>query len=185
VEDVNNTFGAANGNGSPRTPALESWQRAYIALGSNLEGPRKQVQHASSRLAELPFTRLVQLSPLYLSRPLGPVAQPDYVNAVAGILTDLDPEALLKELKAIETSMGRPPVHPRWGPRIIDLDLLSHGEQVRATPELTLPHPGIVQRNFVLYPLADIAPDLRLPGLGSVSELKERVGCGGLTRLPD
>jgi 2-amino-4-hydroxy-6-hydroxymethyldihydropteridine diphosphokinase len=102
---------------------------------------------------------------------------------VAGLLTQLTPEALLDQLKTLETRLGRPPVHPRWGPRIIDLDLLAHGQASRATDRLTLPHPGIVERNFVLYPLADIAPDLTLPGMGRVRELRERVGSGGLKLL--
>jgi 2-amino-4-hydroxy-6-hydroxymethyldihydropteridine diphosphokinase len=171
------------GPGKGTAPAA-SWQPAYIALGSNLEGPRAQVLRAAERLRELPLSRLIRLSPLYESRPLGPVAQPDFINAVAGLLTQLEPEALLDQLKAIETTLGRPPVHPRWGPRIIDLDLLVHGRASRSTERLTLPHPGIVERNFVLYPLADIAPDLAIPGLGGrVSELKERVGPGGLRLL--
>jgi 2-amino-4-hydroxy-6-hydroxymethyldihydropteridine diphosphokinase len=162
-----------------------SWQPVYIALGSNLDEPRVQVLRAVARLRELPLSRLVRLSPLYRSQPFGPVTQPDFVNAVAGMLTQLTPEALLERLQAIERSLGRPAVHPRWGPRIIDLDVLAHGQQVCATERLTLPHPGIVERNFVLYPLAAVAPDLELPGLGRVSELKQRVDAGGLELLPD
>ncbi len=162
---------------------MEIWRPAYIGMGSNLAGPRAQVLTARERLARIPFTRVLLTSPLYRSRPLGPIAQPDFVNAVAGVLTRLEPAALLKELHALETALGRPPQHERWGPRIIDLDLLSFGREQRSEAELTLPHPGIVERNFVLYPLADIAPDLDLPGLGRVADLKKRVTSEGLTLL--
>ena len=159
------------------------WQPAYIGVGSNLEDPRTQVLAALARLGDLPKTRLVLASRLYRSRPLGRVAQPDFVNAVAGILTRLDPNALLTELRAIESAMGRPKRHERWGPRIIDLDLLAHGRERRTEAELTLPHPGIVERNFVLYPLAEIAPDLELPGFGRVADLAAAVTAEGITLL--
>jgi 2-amino-4-hydroxy-6-hydroxymethyldihydropteridine diphosphokinase len=159
------------------------WRPAYVGVGSNLEDPRAQVLRAIDRLAQLPLTRLELTSPLYRSRPLGPVVQPDFVNAVAGLLTRLDAPALLAELRTLEAALGRPARHPRWGPRVIDLDLLSHGRERRTEPALTLPHPGIPERNFVLYPLADIAPDLDLPGLGRVAELAGRVTAEGLARL--
>ncbi len=162
--------------------ALPVWRPAYIGIGSNLEEPRSQVMRAWERLQHLPDTRAVRLSPLYRSRPFGPLAQPDFVNAVAGLLTRLDARALFGALKAIEAALGRQP-GPRWGPRVIDLDLLVHGDERRAEPDLILPHPGIVERNFVLYPLADIAPDLDVPGLGPVSELKARLAPEGLGRL--
>jgi 2-amino-4-hydroxy-6-hydroxymethyldihydropteridine diphosphokinase len=160
---------------------MECWQPAYIGVGSNLEDPRKQVQTACAKLAQLPRTRLVLTSPLYASRPFGPVRQPDFVNAVAGLLTQLEPEGVLRELRALESAMGRTAPRERWGPRIIDLDLLAYAHERRSQPSLTLPHPGIVERNFVLYPLADIAPDLQLPGMGRVAELKGRVTNDGLT----
>ena len=162
---------------------MEIWHPAYIGMGSNLSDPRAQVLEARARLAGLALTRVVLTSPLYRSRPLGPVAQPDFVNAVAGVLTQLEPAALLAALQALEVALGRPPRHERWGPRIIDLDLLAHGRERRSEAALTLPHPGIVERNFVLYPLADIAPDLDLPGLGRVAELKGRVTPEGLSLL--
>ena len=162
---------------------MDRWQPAYVGVGSNLEDPRAQVLAAIARLGRLRRTRLLLASSLYRSRPFGPVAQRDFVNAVAGILTQLEPPALLKELKAIESSMGRPEPHERWGPRIIDLDLLAHGSERRDEVELTLPHPGIVERNFVLYPLAEIAPDLDLPGLGRVADLAAAVTAEGITRL--
>jgi 2-amino-4-hydroxy-6-hydroxymethyldihydropteridine diphosphokinase len=162
---------------------MDTWQPAWIGVGSNLEDPRGKVLAALERLKQLPRSRLVSTSRLYRSRPFGPVAQPDFVNAVAGVLTQLDPPALLKELHAIEVSMGRPEHHDRWGPRIIDLDLLAWGRERRSDAQLTLPHPGIVERNFVLYPLAEIAPDLDLPGLGRVADLAAAVTAEGLTLL--
>jgi 2-amino-4-hydroxy-6-hydroxymethyldihydropteridine diphosphokinase len=162
---------------------MMKWQPAYIGLGSNLGDPRAQVLAAQERLASLPRTLLVLRSPLYGSRPLGPGVQGDYVNAAAGVLTQLDPQALLAELRSIELAFGRPPVHEKWGPRVLDLDLLVVGRERRSEPELTLPHPGIVERNFVLYPLSDIAPDLDVPGLGRVAELKGRVSASGIWPL--
>ena len=162
---------------------MEIWRPAYIGVGSNLADPRAQVLSACAKLGHIPLTRLVSSSRLYRSRPLGPIAQPDFVNAVAGVLTQLDSAALLAALRALEAALGRPAQHERWGPRIIDLDLLSYAREQRAEPALTLPHPGIVERNFVLYPLADIAPDLDLPGLGRVAELAGRVTSEGLAPL--
>ena len=162
---------------------MHTWRPAYIGVGSNLADPHHQVTNACTRLGDLSLTRVVLTSPLYRSRPLGPVAQPDFVNAVAALLTQLTSPTLLAALRALETALGRPPRHERWGPRIIDLDLLSYGREQRSDADLTLPHPGIVERNFVLYPLADIAPDLDLPGLGRVTELKGRVTSAGLERL--
>ena len=164
-----------------RTVAV--WQPAYIGLGSNLQDPGAQVLRAYAALERVPSTRAVSRSPLYRSKPLGPVSQPDFVNAVAGVLTQLGPRALLDELLAVERAFGRPAERERWGPRIIDLDLLVHGRERLQEPGLTLPHPGIVERNFVLYPLADLAPDLDVPGLGRVAELKGRLAPLGLERL--
>src|ERR1700757_141668 len=117
---------------------MDRWQPAYIGVGSNLEDPRTQVLAALERLGDLPKTHLVLASRLYRSRPFGKVAQPDFVNAVAGILTQLDPKVLLNELRAIESAMGRPKRHERWGPRIIDLDLIAYSCERRNEPELTL-----------------------------------------------
>jgi len=159
------------------------WQPAYIGLGSNLQDPRVQVLRACAALRALPATRLVRHSPLYRSKPFGPVPQPDFINAVAGLLTQLDARALLAELLALERSLGRPAERERWGPRVIDLDLLVYGRERREEPGLTLPHRGIVERNFVLYPLCDLAPDLDVPGLGRVAELRGRLASEGLERL--
>jgi 2-amino-4-hydroxy-6-hydroxymethyldihydropteridine diphosphokinase len=156
---------------------------AYVALGSNLDDPRAQVERAMAELDRLPGTRCVLRSSLYCSRPLGPVPQPDFVNAVTGLLTRLDPAALLAELKALETRLGRERPAVRWGPRRIDLDLLVHGGARIDSPGLQVPHPGIAGRAFVLVPLAEIAPDLEVPGAGRVRALLEKVDSSDLERL--
>ena len=141
------------------------------------------MQLARQRLEALPSTRLILISPLYRTRAFGPVQQPDFVNGVVGVLTQLEAPHLLSELQAIEIALGRPAAHEKWGPRVIDLDLLMFGDERRDDANLILPHPGIVERNFVLYPLADIAPDLDVPGLGRVAELKRRVSPDGIWPL--
>jgi len=160
------------------------WVPAYVAIGSNLDAPVAQIALAFEALAGLPRSRLVLRSPSYRSPPLGPVEQPDFINAVAGLLTRLEPMQLLSELKRCEARLGRARPVVRWGPRRIDLDLLLHGEAVCTGPELTLPHPGMAERAFVLAPLADVAPDLQVPGLGRVSTLAGRVDTSALERLP-
>jgi len=162
---------------------MELWQPAYIGVGSNLDEPLSQVRRAFESLAAIPDARVLLVSPLYSTRPMGPVDQPDFVNAVVGLLTRLDAKTLLSRLRAIESAFGRPERREKWGPRVIDLDLLVFGRERHSDSELTLPHPGVVDRNFVLYPLADIAPDLEVPGLGRVAELKGRVVSTGLHRL--
>lgn len=159
------------------------WMPAYVGLGSNLEGPQQQVERGFDALARLPETLLVARSRRYRSRPLGPQDQPDFVNAVAGLLTRLDPEALLAQLKQLEVTLGREQPVRRWGPRVIDFDLLLFGAEKRATPALTLPHPGLLERNWVLYPLQDIAPSLWVPGQGRVADLAERLGADGIEPL--
>jgi len=161
----------------------QRWVPAYVALGSNLDDPVAQVARAMDALGELPDTRLVLRSSLYRSRPFGPVEQPDFVNAVAGLLTALEPARLLQCLQATETRLGRKRPVVRWGPRRIDLDLLVHGGTRIAQPDLTVPHPGIAERAFVLVPLAEIAPDLLVPGAGSVRDLLARVDSSGVERL--
>ena len=161
------------------------WQPVYIGVGSNIENPRAQVQKAVDGLRALAPAdfRVVVVSPLYGTQPFGPVAQPDFVNGVIGAVTQLDAKTLLNRLQAIEAALGRPAQREKWGPRVIDLDVLLYGREQRQEPGLTLPHPGIVERNFVLYPLADIAPDLDVPGLGRVAELKRRVAPTGIWPL--
>lgn len=156
---------------------------AYVALGSNLDDPCRQVDRAFDALATLPDTRLVARSPSYRSPPLGPVSQPDFVNAAAGLLTRLAPRALLDALKSLEAALGRESPVVRWGPRRIDLDLLVHGAARVEEQGLSVPHPGLAERAFVLLPLADIAPDLEVPGIGRVRSLAARVDSQGLERI--
>jgi 2-amino-4-hydroxy-6-hydroxymethyldihydropteridine diphosphokinase len=156
---------------------------AYVALGSNLDDPRAQVERALAALGELPQSRLVLRSSLYSSEPLGPVEQPDFVNAVAGLLTVLDPGELLASLKELEVRLGRARPVVRWGPRRIDLDLLVHGTERSDVDELRLPHPGIAERAFVLVPLAEFAPDLVVPGLGRVRDLLAGLDTASLRRI--
>ena len=161
------------------------WRPAYVGIGSNLDEPAIQVRRALAALPELPQTRLVLNSTLYGSKPLGPAAQPDFVNAVAALLTQLEAPAFFQALRALEVALGREPPRVRWGPRRIDLDLLVFGAQRLASADLTLPHPGIVQRNFVLYPLCEVAPDLNVPGCGRVAALAAGVQSAGVWRLND
>ena len=158
------------------------WRPAYVALGSNLDRPRERVAEAFGRLAALPSTRVEARSRDYLTRPMGPQDQPDFVNAVGGLLTRLPAHGLLDALLDIERAMGRNR-QERWGPRIIDLDLIWMIGSVVDEPGLTLPHPGVSARNFVLYPLNDVAPTLVIPGHGRVLDLASRVGGDGLSVL--
>jgi 2-amino-4-hydroxy-6-hydroxymethyldihydropteridine diphosphokinase len=159
------------------------WQPAYVALGSNLSEPARQVERAIDALAGMAATRLVSRSSLWKSRPLGPADQADYINAVAGLLTTATPQVFLAALQELERRLGRTQPVVRWGPRVIDLDLLLYGDRRSDEPDLTLPHAGLHQRNFVLYPLAEIAAELWVPGRGRVRTLKHRVAGDGLERL--
>lgn len=159
------------------------WLPVYVGVGSNLEDPEAQVKRALGALARLPGCHFIACSPLYRTRPFGEVAQPPFVNAVAGLLTRSTPEELLAALRNLEGELGREAPRERWGPRIIDLDLLVVGREERATESLTLPHAGIAERDFVLYPLADLAPDLDIPRLGRAGMLRDRVANRGIERL--
>ncbi len=158
------------------------WRAAYVAIGSNLNHPRDRVLEALNRLSRLPAIHSVMASRLYRSHPMGPQEQPEYVNAAAGLVTQLSARGLLDAMLDLERSMGRHRSE-RWGPRIIDLDLIWMVGSPVEQPGLSLPHPGVSSRNFVLYPLADIAPTLRIPGLGLVLDLKSVVGDAGISAL--
>jgi 2-amino-4-hydroxy-6-hydroxymethyldihydropteridine diphosphokinase len=157
--------------------------RAYIGIGSNLNDPVARVQAAFGELQRLPDTRLAARSSLYGSKPMGPADQPDYVNAVAAVDTRMPAAELLQALARIEDRQGRTRGTMQWGPRTLDLDLLLYGEQCIATPTLTVPHPGMHERDFVLVPLAEIAGDLDIPGHGPLSILTPRCEQHDLVRL--
>jgi 2-amino-4-hydroxy-6-hydroxymethyldihydropteridine diphosphokinase len=159
------------------------WQPVYVGLGSNLEQPALQVRRALEALPTLTRTRLVSQSALYGSKPWGLAEQPDFVNAVAALLTQLTAQQFFQSLRALETQLGRTPTRVQFGPRRIDLDLLVFGQLQLDTPELKLPHPGIMQRNFVLFPLLEVAPDLMIPGNARVGEIAAQISPGGIWRL--
>lgn len=160
--------------------------RAFVALGSNLNEPVKQIEEASAALSELADTMLEARSPLYRNDALGSERQPAYVNGVAELRTGLDPHALLDALQAIEAAQGRTRNGTRWGPRNIDLDILLYGDMEICDARLRVPHPEMHLRRFVLEPLRDIAADLNVPGRGPLRDLIERAPCHALTKIaPD
>jgi 2-amino-4-hydroxy-6-hydroxymethyldihydropteridine diphosphokinase len=163
--------------------SVSVWQPAYVGLGANLDDPAAHVRRALDELDRISQTRLLAKSRLYRSAPLGPPDQPDYVNAVAGVLTLLGPEDLLRALNDIEARHGRGRSGPKWGPRTLDLDLLLYADLELRTEKLVLPHPGVHERAFVLVPLAEIAPGLRVPGHGRVETLARASDTGSLAAL--
>lgn len=156
---------------------------AYIALGANLDDPQASVRMALDELAQLPQSRLRASSSLYRTAPVGLAGQPDFINAVAEIATELDADRLLDELFAIERRFGRIRSEKN-GPRTLDLDLLLYDDLVCDTPHLHLPHPRLHLRAFVIVPLAEIAPDCRIPGRGSAAAWLPAVANQTIGRLP-
>ena len=159
------------------------WIPAYIGIGSNLQGPARRVEAAIGELSDIARTRVIRSSSKYRSAPFGGIEQPDFVNAVTAVLTQLDPPELLSALHEIEAAQGRERDDTRWGPRVLDLDLLVYAGRVVETPGLTIPHPGIGERNFVLLPLKEIAPDLVIPGLGRVASIPVDVSEPSISRI--
>ena len=159
------------------------WYPAYVGIGSNLQGPARQIENAIGLLAEIPRTHLISVSSSYRSRPFGGVEQPDFVNAVAALLTRLLPLELLAALQDIENRQGRERDDTRWGPRVLDLDLLVYSDRKVDETGLTLPHPGIGERNFVLLPLGEIAPELVVPGLGRVASIPVNMDEPSISRI--
>lgn len=155
---------------------------SYIALGSNLNDPRQQLEQALQALSKLPNSRFRARSAWYQSRAVGPGEQPDYLNGVVLVETSLEPLDLLDQLQAIEAAQGRVR-EERWAARTLDLDILLYGERVIETERLQVPHPRMTERNFVLYPLADISPDLLLPNGTSLASLLSRCSTDGLKRV--
>ncbi len=147
--------------------------QVYIALGSNLQSPVAQLQKALTSLSELPQVTVKKISPFYQSAPLGPQDQPDFINAVALLETSLSAIELLDVLQSIENNQGRVR-HRHWGERTLDLDILLFNNDVINTPRLTVPHYAMREREFVIVPLFDIAPNLMLPTGESVAELRKQ-----------
>jgi 2-amino-4-hydroxy-6-hydroxymethyldihydropteridine diphosphokinase len=155
----------------------------YIGIGSNLDNPLQQVRQAINELRQLADSEYIASSSLYRTSPMGPSEQPDYINAVSLLQTCLAPLDLLNELQAIENTHGRNRDVQRWGPRTLDLDILLYGEKIISDTRLCIPHPGLHERSFVLYPLQDINPDLVIPGYGPLAKLIEQCPHNVLERL--
>ncbi|GAW94662.1 MULTISPECIES: 2-amino-4-hydroxy-6-hydroxymethyldihydropteridine diphosphokinase [Colwellia] len=156
---------------------------AYIGLGSNLSNPRLQVSNAANEIADMPNTKVMALSSLYLSKPMGPQDQDDYINAVISLETCLSALELLDALQAIENAAGRVRKDNRWGARILDCDILLYGNEAIESPRLTVPHYGMKVREFVLWPLAEIAPNLNFPDGRSISSLANEISSNGIVKL--
>jgi len=155
---------------------------AYVALGANLGDPASTVRAAFGALANLPESRVVHTSSLYRTAPVGLADQPDFINAVAALETTLAPESLLDALLDLENRFGRLRAEKN-GPRTLDLDLLLYNDQLLDLPRLQLPHPRLHLRAFVLQPLAEISPDLVIPGRGSIAAWLPAVANQGIVRL--
>lgn len=155
---------------------------AYIGLGSNLENPLQQIKTAINDLQSLTDITIVSVSSLYQSPPMGPADQPDYINAVLSLETTLPPHKLLDALQSVEQLHGR--VRRRhWGERTLDLDILLYGEQILNDERLKIPHPGMHERAFVLYPLAEIAPEVEIPGIGALQKILPSCPQGDLQQV--
>ena len=150
--------------------------RVYIALGSNLASPLTQVNAAIAALGTLPDSRIVAVSGFYRTPPLGPQDQPDYLNAAVALETSLAPESLLDHTQRIELDQGRVRKAERWGPRTLDLDIMLFGDETLATPRLTVPHYDMKNRGFMLWPLFEIAPELRFPDGETLASVLARLG---------
>jgi len=147
---------------------------AYIGLGSNLSEPVKQVQSAIIEIKKIADSKIITASSLYLSKPMGPQDQDDYINAVIALETSLTPLELLDALQTIENKAGRIRKAERWGARILDLDIILFGNQVINTERLIIPHYGMTEREFVLLPLAEISPELTMPTGESIKILSQK-----------
>ena len=158
-------------------------QLAYIGLGSNLATPKQQIETALTAIQSLADCQLVSCSSLYASKPMGPADQPDYVNAVACVQTKLAPHDLLHHLQQIEQDHGRERKAQRWGPRTLDLDILLFGNEQLNDETLTVPHYGLCDREFVLYPLYEIAPQLVLPDGRSLHSVLQTCPLNGLSKI--
>lgn len=162
-----------------RTPAAT----AYLALGGNLGDRIAALREAARRIGSLPGTEVIARSRIYETPPWGKTDQAPFANAVLAVRTTLAPEQLLDSSLAIEAAMGRER-RERWGPRLIDIDVLAHGKARIASPKLTLPHPAMAERAFVLVPLLEIAPDFRLGGTSATAQL-EKLDRAGIVPIAD
>ena len=158
--------------------------RAFIAIGSNLQQPQLQVAQAFEGISRLPSTQLINRSSLYRTAPVSYEDQPDFINAVAEVETELPPLELLQALLSLENAQGRERPFPN-APRVLDLDLLLYNDTIMHTAELTLPHPRMHTRAFVLQPLAEIAADLLIPQHGNVAMLVTQCKDQGVEKLAD
>ncbi len=156
---------------------------AYIGLGSNLNNPEAQINAARAKIAQVEGVWELGFSSLYQSSPMGPQDQPDYINAVMSVSTSLAPHELLRCLQDIENKHGRVRSGERWGARTLDLDLLIYGDQQIDTADLKVPHPGVADRAFVLYPLNELNSQIRVPGIGNMADLLANCPMTGLKRL--
>ena len=157
--------------------------KAWLGLGSNQHQPVKQLVKALTKLDETPGISVLQKSCLYRTPPWGDEQQDEFINAVVQVETGLDPMSLLKALQSIEDNMGRTRTDRRWGPRIIDIDLLLFGRHIHHETELEIPHPRMHERAFVLLPLSTLDRALEVPGHGMVNALLQHLDCSGITKL--
>ena len=158
---------------------------AWLGLGSNLQQPVTRLRDALARLATADGVKILKTSSLYRTPPWGDENQDDFINAVALIETSLDAISLLRVLQSIENAMGRQRSGRRWGPRLIDIDLLLYGDQRYQSEQLELPHPRMHERAFVLKPLFELDETVRIPGQGAARELLKKLDCNGIFRLDD
>lgn len=156
---------------------------AYIGIGSNLSTPIKQIQEACAALKTIPQCIWKTVSSCYASKPMGPQDQPDYANAVALLETQLSCRDLLLQLQQIEQQQGRVRKAERWGPRTLDLDIILYGDVQISEPDLVVPHYGCKEREFVIYPLAEISPDIVFPDGETLQAVKKRLPLNGLQRV--
>ncbi len=158
-------------------------QLAYVGLGSNLSNPQARIAQAIGAIDKIQNTAVVKVSSMYLSKPMGPQDQNDYINAVVALHTSLSALALLDALQAIESQAGRVRKANRWGARVLDCDILLYGDHTINNSRLTVPHYGMKLREFVLFPLAEISQNLTLPDGSSVDELTNQIDCNGIVKL--
>jgi len=156
--------------------------KVYIGLGSNLNDPESQLKKAIISLEMVPSTTVVRTSSFYKSKPVGPQDQPDYINAVVELDTELSAQVLMDYLQGIENEQGRVR-EQKWGPRTLDLDILLYGDEIIQGDHLEIPHVEMHKRGFVLVPLDEISPDCVIPGVGSVQTLLQQVNTDDLMVL--